>query len=132
MKTIIFLIASLLLFSCEERRDNDYYNPKYLIRVNFSTKQAWEGSERLELAPDRAVEICSKIIRKEILPEQYKYNILCMGGNEKSVHFVYLQLDGSEYSGTYLVEFDDAKILVHKINSYKPSECGLKWILSEN
>ena len=131
MKTIIFILTTILLFSCEESRDDQYYNPNHLIRVNFSTKQAWEGSRRLKLAPNKVAEICSKIVKGQTLPELFKYSALCMGGNDRNVNFVYLKLDGSEYSGTYLAEFDDSKILVHKIQSYNASECGKKWILSQ-
>ncbi|RKT01081.1 hypothetical protein [Chryseobacterium defluvii] len=132
MKTTLFLLLAVLFFSCEENRDSEYYNPNHLIRVNFETKQAWDGGKELKIASENATNICTQIIRNSSAPEAIKYDILCFGANDKGTNFAYLKIKNSAVDGVYLIEYDNARALVHHSDSYFQADCGLKWIISEN
>lgn len=130
MKTLIIILASIFMLSCEANRDNDHYNPAYLIQVNFKSKRAWEGLKELRLASEKASEICSKIAKGHPIDNSIKYSVLCLGENDKGIGFIYLFISGNSNSGYYLVEYDIESILTHEIPSYNSAACGKRWIIS--
>ncbi|MEG0848496.1 MAG: hypothetical protein RSE50_00925 [Myroides sp.] len=128
MKTLILLLTTLLFaISCTDERESEHFNPAYEIKVNFTTKDAWESGVKLQKASVNENQICEKIINGQTLPQNIKFSNLCSGGNDKGLNFAYVIISG-EVNGYFLISYDENRVMAHKIKQYNSSHCGLRWI----
>ena len=128
MKTRILLLTTLLLIaSCTDERETEYFNPAYEIKVNFTTNEAWESGRKLEKSSPNEIGICEKIIEGQPLPQNIKFTELCTGGNDKGMNFAYLIISG-DVNGYFLIAYDDKRIMAHRLKSFDSGDCSLRWI----
>lgn len=128
MKIIILLLTTLLLItSCSDERETEQFNHAYEIRVNFTTKEAWESGRKLEKALPYENEICEKIINGQPLPQNLNFSNLCSGGNEKSLNFAYVIISG-EINGYFLISYDDNRMMAHRLKSFDSGKCAFRYI----
>jgi len=131
MKTLILLFTALLLVaSCTDERENEYFNPAYEIKVNFTTKEAWESGKKLQKSSPLENQICEKIINGQTLPQNIQFSNLCSGGNDKGLNFNYVIISG-EVNGYFLISYDDKRMMSHKIKSFDSGKCNFRYIIEK-
>ncbi|WP_077417875.1 hypothetical protein [Chryseobacterium sp. JV274] len=129
MKTLILILALILLGSCSAERDqeNEF---KYLIQVNFQTGKVKEGEKELVKANNESSFECGKILKGETLTDGYTYKVLCMGSDGKGTSFMYVILTSVNESGYFLITYDEKYSLYHKVQDYDQASCLKRWIIS--
>lgn len=128
MKSILLLLTTLLLIaSCSDERETQYFNPAYEIKVNFTTKEARESGVKLQKALPYENEIFEKIIKGQSLPQNINFSNLCSGGNDKGLNFAYIITTG-DVNGYFLIAYDDNRMMAHRLKSFDSGKCGFRYI----
>lgn len=126
-RIILFITVLILVASCTDERDRENFNPAYEIKVNFTTKEAWESGRKLQKASPLENEICEKIMKGQALLQNIKFSNLCSGGNSKGLNYAYVIISG-EINGYFLICYDENRMMSHKIKSFDSGKCGFRYI----
>ncbi|OBW43501.1 hypothetical protein AB670_00030 [Chryseobacterium sp. MOF25P] len=126
MKTILILLTLILFTSCTDERESEHFQPQHQIKVNFDSKKGSEGGNNLQIANDNETAIIEKIIRNQELPENFNYQTVCSGSNDRGLQFAYIEIKG-DLNGLFLTVFDENRLMVFRIESFS-GNCLLKWV----